>query len=78
MEEAGIYIKNIRFHTITNDMHFDEGKHYITIFMLSDYDSGEVRIMEPDKSEEWRWVSKNDLPKPLFLPLQNLIKNNLL
>jgi 8-oxo-dGTP diphosphatase len=74
MEEAGISIKNIRFSTITNDMHVDEGKHYITVFMLSDYDSGEVRLMEPDKSEEWRWVNWEEMPTPLFLPLQNLLK----
>ena len=77
MEEAGVKIKNIRFSTITNDIFKKEEKHYITIFMLSDWDSGKVKVMEPHKCEEWRWVSKDNLPKPLFLPLQNLLKKDL-
>jgi 8-oxo-dGTP diphosphatase len=51
-----------------------EGKHYITIFMLSEYDAGEVKLMEPEKCEEWRWFKWEELPAPLFLPLQNLLK----
>ncbi|MBR9691448.1 NUDIX domain-containing protein [Candidatus Woesearchaeota archaeon] len=74
MEEAGVAIKNIRFGAITNDMFKDEEKHYITIFMLSDYHDGEVRIMEPHKCEEWRWFTLEDLPSPLFIPMQNLMK----
>ena len=74
LEEAGIKIKNIRFATATNDIYPTEGKHYITIFMLSDYDSGEVKIMEPDRFDEWGWFDWNAPPAPLFLPLQNLLK----
>jgi 8-oxo-dGTP diphosphatase len=74
MEEAGIGIKNIRFVGLTNDIHENENKHYITIAMLADYDSGELRIMEPEKLKRWEWFSWNDLPSPLFLPMQNLLK----
>lgn len=74
MEETGVVIKNISFGTVTNDIFHAEKKHYITIFMISDYDSGEVRIMEPEKCEEWRWFKWSKLPKPLFLPIENLIK----
>lgn len=42
--------------------------------MLADYDSGEVKIMEPEKCEQWEWFDWNNLPKPLFLPAQNLLK----
>lgn len=73
-EEAGIKIKNIRFAGLTNDIHEIEKKHYITIAMVADYDSGEVKIMEPDKLERWEWFEWNNLPDPLFLPMQNLLK----
>jgi 8-oxo-dGTP diphosphatase len=79
LEEAGIRIKNIRFGTVTNDI-FDEGtltgtsKHYITLIMLADWDSGEPRVMEPDKAERWEWFAWDELPEPLFLPLENLVK----
>lgn len=74
MEETGISIKNIRFGAVTNDIFQTEEKHYITIFMLSDYNFGEVQIMEPEKCEKWDWFSWNQLPQPLFVPIQNVLK----
>jgi len=76
LEEAGIRIKNVRFAGLTNDIHEIEKKHYITIAMVADYDSGEVKIMEPDKLERWEWFTWDNLPEPLFLPMQNLLKQN--
>lgn len=74
-EETGITIKNIRFITATNDIFLQEQKHYITIYMLAEYDSGEVKVMEPDRQTDWQWFSWDNLPQPLFIPMQNLIKS---
>ena len=76
IEETGVKIKNIRFVTATNDIFHKENKHYITIYMLSDYDSGKVSIMEPEKCEQWDWFTWDKLPKPLFIPMQNLLKTD--
>lgn len=76
IEETAITIKNIRFGTATNDIFQAEEKHYITIFMLSDYDSGEVKVMEPEKCERWDWFEWDKLPQPLFIPIQNLQKRS--
>ncbi len=76
MEETGIKIKNIRFGAVTNDIFQIEEKHYITIFMLADYSFGEVKTMEPEKCEQWGWFEWDDLPKPIFVPIQNLQKRN--
>ena len=76
MEETGIEIKNLRFGTATNDIFEKEQKHYITICMLSDFASGEVKIMEPDKCEKWDWFEWEQLPQPLFLPIINQLKAN--
>lgn len=73
-EEAGITIKNIRFVTATNDVFLQEQKHYITIYMLAEYDSGEVKVMEPGRQIGWQWFDWGNLPSPLFLPTQNLLK----
>jgi len=73
LEESGIGINNVRFAGLTNDLYKDEGKHYITIYMVSDWDSGEAEIMEPEKCTERGWVDWNKLPKPLFLSTQNLV-----
>jgi len=74
MEETGIRIKNLRLGPYTNDIFKKEAKHYITIFVVADYGSGEVRIMEPEKCEQWGWFNWNNLPQPRFLPLRNLLK----
>ena len=76
-EETGVTIKNVKKLTFTNDIFEAEGKHYITCYMKADLDSGEVKIMEPNKCEEWAWFEWNKLPQPLFVPIQNLIKENI-
>lgn len=73
-EETGLKIKNIRFGTATNDIFAQEQKHYITVHMLADYDAGEAEIREPDKCERWEWFKWSELPQPLFVPTQNLLK----
>lgn len=74
MEENGISIKNIKPGPFTNDVFLEEDKHYITIFALSEYDSGEAKVMEPEFCDAVEWRKFNDLPSPLFLPLENLLK----
>ncbi|MBI2668989.1 NUDIX domain-containing protein [Candidatus Woesearchaeota archaeon] len=73
-EEVGIHIKNVHFATITNDKFATENKHYITIFMLAEHEVGVPTICEPDKTESIGWFSWDALPKPLFLPLENLLQ----
>ncbi|MBT3720535.1 NUDIX domain-containing protein [archaeon] len=74
LEEAGVICDNINVLGVTNDFHTKENKHYITIFVKSNYISGEVKIMEPDKCLEWKWVTFDDLPENLFLPFKNFLK----
>lgn len=76
IEEVGCRIRNVRIGPTTNDLFEQEQKHYITIFAIAEYDSGDVRIMEPDRIEECRWVDWDDMPSPLFLPVENLRKTN--
>lgn len=76
LEETGIKIKNIQFATATNDIFEKDNKHYITIFMTADYESGNIEIMEPDKCDEWKWFSWENLPSPLMTPMENLLKTN--
>ncbi len=76
MEETGIKIRDLSIATITNDIFEKEKKHYITIYVLSRYDSGNLKVMEPEKCEKWSWFEWNRLPSPLFLPTKNLLKQN--
>lgn len=66
------------FGAVTNDYFKDEGKHYVTIWMLADYEAGEASILEPDKFVEQGWFSFDSLPKPLFLPWRQLLESEFL
>ncbi len=72
MEETGLDIENIRQAAFTNDVFSAEGKHYVTLFLLADCPSGEPEIKEPEKCTGWKWFSWDELPRPLFLPLQHI------
>jgi len=73
-EETGVSICNIVHSGYTNDVFIDADKHYVTLYVSADYDSGEPRVMEPDKCAAWGWYRWNDLPQPLFLPVKNYLK----
>lgn len=75
-EETGMQVTNIRPGTFTNDHFRQEEKHYVTLFMLCDRQSGEPELREPNKCESWQWFAWHELPSPLFLPIQNLLKTN--
>jgi 8-oxo-dGTP diphosphatase len=74
-EETDLSVKNIRFGAVTNDHFVDEDKHYVTIWMLSDWDGGQERIMEPNKCLKQEWHTFDDLPSPLFLPWEQFLKS---
>jgi len=73
MEETGLTVRNFKKLTFTNDIFLETQKHYVTLFVVTDYQGGEVKIMEPDKCEGWGWFSLDNLPEPLFLPIQNFL-----
>jgi 8-oxo-dGTP diphosphatase len=71
-EEVGIKVGSIHFGAVTNDIFEKEQKHYVTIIMVCDYVSGDVKVLEPEKSECWEWFSWDKMPEPLFVPVRNL------
>lgn len=75
-EETNLDIKLIDKNpiAITNDFFKDENKHYITLFFRAEIISGELKLLEPEKAEEWKWFSWSELPEPLFIPVRNLVK----
>lgn len=67
-EETDLDITEPRVIAITNNLETfrAEGKHYISIVLLTKAFSGELKNMEPEKCEEWLWVDPHDLPQPHF------------
>lgn len=72
-EETGISIRNLRTGPYTNDVFNGEDKHYVTLFVIADYHSGQATVNEPDKCDEWRWCRWETLPEPRFLSIKNLL-----
>ena len=74
LEETGLVIANLRLTAYTNDMFEAEGKHYVTLFVVAEHNSGEPLGLEPAKCAGWEWFSWDSLPRPLFLPIENLLR----
>jgi 8-oxo-dGTP diphosphatase len=73
-EETGLCIADLRCGPYTNDIFSEEHKHYVTLFVLADWESGEPQVKEPEKCERWQWFAWPPAAEPLFLPIHNLIK----
>lgn len=74
LEETGIHIDDPVFCALTNDFFEEEGTHYVSLFMKALLEDDQTpQILEPDKTQEWRWFSQDALPSPLFSPLQQLL-----
>ena len=65
-EEADIEITNIRFLYAANIRRYAP-KHFSHVTMIADWASGEPQVLEPDKSDEWKWYDPAALPdEPMF------------
>jgi 8-oxo-dGTP diphosphatase len=74
LEETGLHLKNISAATFTNDIFVQEGRHYVTLYVTAEIAAGQLDLMEPEKCAQWAWFNWADLPHPLFIPIQNLLK----
>ncbi|KAK4479866.1 hypothetical protein RD792_015409 [Penstemon davidsonii] len=78
-EETGLDINQIEFLTVTNNIVLKQnGKssHIVAVFMrafLSDLNQVPLNL-EPEKCEGWDWYDWNDLPRPLFGPLETMVQ----
>jgi len=77
-EEMNIDIHRVRFGHVTNDIMANEGKHYVTIFMMAEcVDPNAIpENMEPHKCLGWESYSWEDIAgrtEQLFGPLKQLV-----
>ena len=64
-EETGLEIGPLRFLRVLNTREYAP-KHYVDVAFAADWVSGEPRVLEPDKIENWAWYPLDALPSPLF------------
>ncbi len=72
-EEAGIEVKNVRFLLLTNLKTYAP-KHYVDVGLVAEWESGEPKVMEPEKLEGWSWYDMNNLPQPLFSTIPSYLE----
>lgn len=72
LEEAGIHIKNVKFLAVENVTAY-EPHHYVNIELTADWESGEPKVMEPNKRENWEWCDIDNIPPPVFSFCSNAI-----
>ncbi len=81
-EETGLHVAPRDFDTIRQEWfvtnNIIEGKHYVGLFVVCDWVSGEPKNLEPKKNEGWEWVTYDKLleyskPGDAWLPSEFLI-----
>lgn len=67
-EETDLDVSSPAVVAVTNNLetYRKEGVHYISVILYTDKFSGEPKITEPEKCEEWVWVDPHNLPEPHF------------
>jgi len=50
---------------------------HLTIIIDGLYQSGNINVVEPDKTVDWQWFPLDNLPNPLFSGIGELIGNYL-
>ena len=73
-EEAALIAGEISMGPWSNDIFEEEKKHFVTLFMIVTKFKGEPKVLEPDKCRVWKFFDFDNLPKPLFMPLDNFLK----
>jgi 8-oxo-dGTP diphosphatase len=74
LEETGVHVKDLRVGPYTNDINTSDGRHFLSLFLIAEYESGDVSNGEPQDIKEWRWFDCKSLPTPLFYNIRNLLR----
>ena len=74
-EETNLDIANPKVFSVSDD--FQTDRHFVTIEMITNEFSGELKIMEPEKEDEWRWFDLNELPNNIYSPSKKFIEKYL-
>lgn len=71
-QESGLVVSNTSFICVSNVREY--ARHYIDFEFLVEAE-GEPVLTEPDKGEAWEWYPLDDLPGPLFKPVEIAVES---
>ena len=70
-EETNLDIDDLELFGVADDVQLD--RHFITLQVIAKKYSGNLKVMEPDKEDEWKWFDLNNLPEKLYTPTRKMI-----
>ena len=70
-EETNLDIFNLEVFGAVDDIQPD--RHFVTIHVLAREVVGELQVNEPDKQDEWKWFSLQELPDKIYSPSKKFI-----
>ena len=74
-EEAGLTLERPRKASVFTDDHWEEeGKHFVTVYVIGDAPTGDPKVLEPDTLTDWQWASWDNLPRPLLPTIEKLLE----
>ena len=75
-EETGLNIIDPKVFCVTNNLrtYKEEGKHYISVCLVTSKYVGELKNMEPEKCEGWFWIEPRKLQQPHFDASENAVR----
>ena len=71
-EECNLDIQSPELITAFDD--FGPDRHFVTLLFIAKEYSGEPKVMEIDKEDEWRWIDLDRLPQNLYGPSEKCLK----
>ena len=74
-EETNLDVDELELFGAADDIQPD--RHYITMHIIAKKYSGELKVMEPTKEDEWKWFDLNNLPQKLYSPTKKFIETYL-
>jgi 8-oxo-dGTP diphosphatase len=72
-EEVGLEVRGLQFRGVTNDVFEESKQHYITLWLEAGSFSGDPVIVSEVEVDEIGWFRWDDLPQPLFRPLDTYV-----
>lgn len=70
-EETNLDISHMEVFGAIDDI--QPNKHFVTIWIIANQYEGELKIMEPDKQDDWKWFDLDHLPDQIYSPSQKFI-----
>lgn len=74
-EETNLEVSKLVIFNVEDDI--QPNKHFVTIQIIARAFTGELKVMEPNKQDAWRWFPIQALPENIYSPSKKFIDNYL-